>query len=291
MSWVIGAGSVGSAKFDETEAYMANNEQNVYFGMERAGNSGTTAFDFEFNQNAPNVPAGGIPYIPNRSSGDKLISFELQGSGGATGTVLTYIFNYNGTVYVPLCDDDTSTPAGACPTGLFTSINGPNTPAGSWGRVNSQNAWVADAFDRRLFAEAQVPLSLLPGISGCGDSLFVQIRTRSSSSLTSDAKDTSPIFEYLFGGPAAAGGLINSGCGLNIGYDGSSSTNSTGGTANLTYAWTFQRNDGTPANPIWTNVGSSSLVSGTFPAPTPGTYRGLLVVAEGGNCLDDTITT
>ncbi len=283
LSWMVGAGSVGSAKFDETEAYMANNEQNVYFGMERAGNSGTTAFDFEFNQNAPNVPASGIPYIPNRSLGDKLISFELQGSGGATGTVLTYIFNYNGTVYVPLCDDDASTPAGACPAGLFTSINGPNTPAGSWGRVNSQNAWVADAFDRRLFAEAQVPLSLLPGISGCGDSLFVQIRTRSSSSLTSDAKDTSPIFEYLFGGPAAAGGLISSGCGLDIGYDGSSSRNSTGGTTNLTYAWTFKRDDGTI-------VGTSDLISGTFPAPAPGTYFAELVVTEGGSCIDDVTT-
>ena len=90
-SWVVGPGSTGSAKFDQTQAYIANNQQNVFFGMERGGNSGTTAFDFEFNQAAPDpVPAGSPgPYVPNRTAGDTLISFELQVSGGAAGSVLT----------------------------------------------------------------------------------------------------------------------------------------------------------------------------------------------------------
>ncbi|HKQ51201.1 MAG TPA: hypothetical protein VJT74_02455 [Pyrinomonadaceae bacterium] len=46
-TWNVGAGSVGSSKYDITQAYIANNQSTIFFGMERRGNNGTTAFDFE----------------------------------------------------------------------------------------------------------------------------------------------------------------------------------------------------------------------------------------------------
>jgi hypothetical protein len=136
-----------------------------------------------------------------------------------------------------------------------------------------------------LFAEASVPLTVLPGATSCNGALYVQVRTRASSALGSDAKDTTPIFKYIFRGPSASGNLTPN-CGLDIPYDGSLSRNSSGGTTNLTYQWTFQRNDGG----TWTNVGTRSDISGVFTAPTAGTYRAILVITEGGSCTATTTT-
>ena len=77
-TWNIGPGSVGSSKYDITQAYLANNRDSLFFGMERRGNNGTTAFDFEFNQYGPN-PA--TPLLPTRTIGEVLFTFELSGSG------------------------------------------------------------------------------------------------------------------------------------------------------------------------------------------------------------------
>ena len=74
-TWNIGPGTVGSSKYDITQAYLANNQQSLFFGMERRGNNGTTAFDFEFNVLAPN-PA--TPLVPTRSVGDVLFTFEMN---------------------------------------------------------------------------------------------------------------------------------------------------------------------------------------------------------------------
>src|SRR5436190_18551150 len=77
-TWTVGAGSVGSSKYDITQAYLANNQTSLLFGMERGGNDGSTAFDFEVNQAGPN-PA--MPYVPTRNVGDVLFTFEMKGSG------------------------------------------------------------------------------------------------------------------------------------------------------------------------------------------------------------------
>ncbi len=288
-TWSINPGSIGSAKYDASQAYMANNRSDIFFGMERSGNNGTTAFDFEFNQNPPlltdprNVPT---TYIPNRRPGDVLISYELQGSGGASGTVATFYYVYDGTNFV-LCGSGGGVP---CPANLFSSINGPvdNTPSPPWGHVDSHRDWVLSPIERRLFAEASVPLTALPGVNTCGGALFVQIRTRSSSSLGSDAKDTTPIFKYIFGGPTARGGLSKT-CGLSIGYNGSASTNSAGGTDNLTYSWQFQKNSAADGSGTWSNVGSPQTgVSGNFNANAfgEGRYQAILTITEGGGCTD-----
>lgn len=299
LSWNIGPGTVGSSKFDATQAFLANNLTSLFFGMQRSGNNGTTAFDLEFTQLAPIST-----YIPNRSDGDILFSFELQGSGGDSGSIVTYVFRFDGddptdpsdpvpNLYVPFCDEDPTTNGtgqAPCAGPLFTSVNADSTTPEPWGYINSHNDWVlSPSLNRRLFAEVQVPLSLLPGVNTCGGSAFVQVRTRASSALGSDAKDTTRIFRYSFGGPIADGDL-STGCGLNISYDGTGSTGSGGG-GTLTYSWQFQKNSLDDGSGTWSNVGSPVTgATGTFTAPSPGRYRAILTITENEACTDDVIT-
>ena len=49
-TWAVGLGNVGSSKNDASEVFLANSDDRLYFAMQRFGNNGTTAFDFEFNQ-------------------------------------------------------------------------------------------------------------------------------------------------------------------------------------------------------------------------------------------------
>jgi len=95
-TWNIGPGTVGSSKYDITQAYLANNNQKLFFGMELRGNNGTTAFDFEFNRLPPTAAQ---PLFPNRSPGDVLFTFEMSGSGGS-GSATPHYFIWNGSKYV-----------------------------------------------------------------------------------------------------------------------------------------------------------------------------------------------
>lgn len=275
-SWNVGAGSVGSSKYDITQAYIANNQQYIFFGMERRGNNGTTAFDFEFNQVGT---SGG--YVPTRTVGDVLITFEMQGSGGS-GSASPHVYFWNGTTYVEQA-------LGGLPSGLVTSINNTTVAPAPWGYVNSNGNWVLSPdLPRFEFAEAQVPLSILPGVNTCGGAAFVQVRTRSSSTPNSDLKDTTKIFEYLFGGPDA-GAQLTPRCDLTIDYDGSASRNSNGGTTGLAYSWQFQKLSGG----VWANVsvtGNTTLVSGSVTVAAAGTYRAILTITENGACADSVTT-
>ena len=161
-SWNVGPGSVGSSKYDATQMYLANNQTDLFFGMERQGNNGTTAFDFEFNRNAP---ANATTYIPTRSVGDVLFTFEMQGSGGS-GSVTPHFFRYGSGGYTEQ----------ALPAGTFSSINDNTTTAGEpWGHVDSHGNWVLGNLDRNTFAEAVVNLAaVFPGFVACGsDSAYV----------------------------------------------------------------------------------------------------------------------
>jgi hypothetical protein len=189
-SWNVGPGTVGSSKYDATQAYLASNKTTLFFGMERRGNNGTTAFDFEFNQAAP-----ASTYVPTRTVGDVLLTFEMQGSGGS-GSATAHYFKWNGSSYV----EQSSLPAGTT-----TSINqDTTTPAAPWGHVDSKGDWVGGNLARFEFAEAQVPLSILPGVNACGGHAFVEVRTRSSSTDNSDLKDTTKIFRFDFATPTAS---------------------------------------------------------------------------------------
>jgi hypothetical protein len=224
-TWNIGKGTVGSSKYDITQAYLANNQQSLYFGMERRGNNGTTAFDFEFNQLAPN-PA--TPLLPTRSIGDVLFTFEMSGSG-SSGSAVPHYFVWNGAKYIERIPP---------PPSLVSSINNVDTPAAPWGYVNSKGAWVLGTIPRFEFAEASVSLAdAFPNFTPCNNRAFVQVRTRSSASDTSDLKDTTHIFEFLFGGPEAVPSFaIN--CAAQFSYDGTQSTDSMSG-HNVAYSWDF----------------------------------------------------
>jgi hypothetical protein len=229
-TWNIGPGTTGSSKYDISQAYLANNRQTLFFGMERLGNNGTTAFDFEFNQLAPKA---GAPLFPNRSVGDVLFTFEMSGSG-SSGSAVPHYYTWNGTKYIE------RTPP---PSSLISSINNVETPSAPWGYVNERNEWVVGTIPRFQFAEAAVNLAqAFPNFTACNNRAFVQVRTRASAVDTSDLKDTTEIFEFFFGGPKAAGEL-GTDCEQSFTYDASASRDSSGSTA-LTYQWAFKASAG-----------------------------------------------
>jgi hypothetical protein len=286
-TWNIGPGSVGSGKYDVTQAYIANNQTNLFIGMEKRTNNGTTAFDFEFNQDAP-----ASIYIPTRTIGDVLLTFELQGSGN-TGSATAHYYIWDGDSY------NEQIPA---PPSLITTINDASIPAAPWGFVSDQGNWVTGNLSRFQFAEASIALSALPGVNSCGGFAYVQVRSRSSSTANSDLKDTTRIFRYDFGGPTADA-LTSTNCDGQLIYNGSGSRDS-GGTTNLTYSWVFTVSTGVtlsgggvtvdPGNP---NRYLSTQVSGTANVGLPGgtdstTIQGELVVTEiGTTCTSAEVAT
>jgi hypothetical protein len=268
-TWNVGPGTVGSSKYDATQAYLANNNQTVFFGMERRGNNGTTAFDFEFNR----LGTEGT-YVPVRSVGDVLFTFEMQGSGGS-GSAVAHVFRWDGSSYVE------QTPL---PAGLISSINTSVRPSAPWGTVNSHGDWVLSDIDRFEFAEAAAPLSVL-NVNGCGGFAFVQVRTRSSSSPTSDLKDTTKIFRYVFGGPTARA-LLSTSCNQDFTYDGSTSTNSNGGTTGLSYSWVFTPTTGVSLSgggvtgPDSNGAYHSTQITGTVAVSLPSGVNSTVIPAE-----------
>lgn len=259
-TWNVAPGSIGSAKYDATQAYLANNLEHLYFGMERAGNDGTTAFDFEFNQNAPHTTGS---YKPNRTKDDALFTFEMQGSGGASGSAVVHYYKWVPTTTGatdPTDDvgsyvEQTTLPAGV----LATIVGNASTPAPPWGAVNARGDWAGGNYQLRAFAEAQVPLSLLPGVNSCGGNAYAQVRTRSSSTATSDLKDTTKIFRYNFGTPTATA-TLSTGCTQQFTYGGTGSA--ANGQPLTSYSWSI---DVDPATATLSGGGVSSTT-------TPGHY-------------------
>ena len=249
-TWNVGPGTVGSSKYDATQAYLANNSTDLFFGMERRGNNGTTAFDFEFNQEAPTST-----YVPTRSPGDVLLTFEMSGSG-SSGSATPFFFTWNGSTYEP----------GGVPAGTLTSINtNDTTPAAPWGTVSSKGAWTGGNLLRFGFAEAKVPLSALPGVNNCGGHAYTQVRTRSSSTETSDLKDTTKIFRLDFATPTATASKTSA--------DGTAQSVTVTGTASgiSSPRWQWQRL-GTSGWTNITNATSSTLTYSSFEShatPTP----------------------
>ncbi len=207
-TWNPGPGSVGSSKYDITQAYIANNSTDAFFGMERRGNNGTTAFDWEFNKRAPSDPD--FPdYVPTRTQDDVLLTFEMQGSG-SSGSATPFRFVYDDPDYPdnmvdPPADTDRDGSYKATSIGgIVTAINNAATPSAPWGTVNSHGDWTTGTIDRFQFAEAKVPLSLLdidPSDTCTAISRFVQVRTRASSTDNSDLKDLTKIFSFDFFAP------------------------------------------------------------------------------------------
>ncbi|MBI2954411.1 MAG: hypothetical protein HYY30_08865 [Chloroflexi bacterium] len=283
-TWSVGGGSLGSAKYDLSQVYIANSLDHLYFGMERRGNNGTTAFDFEFNQAAPVSN-----YIPTRTLGDVLFTFEMQGSGNK-GSATPHYFIWNGTSFV-----EQSPP----PPSLISSINLSPKTAPPWGYVNAKGEWALGSIERFEYAEAAVQLGgsggvMLPGVNTCGGTAFVQVRTRSSAEANSDLKDTSEIFEYQFGGPTASASLSTN-CLQQFTYDASGSRDSMDGT-NLTYGWDITvspttatlSGGGMSADPNVAGLYHSTQISGTVNVILPAgvnsaTITAISTVTQTGN--------
>lgn len=255
-TWNIGPGTVGASKSDLTQAYLANNQDNLFFAMERRANNGTTAFDFEFNQvppgtdtcpgeiDDPDDPNDPVNLIPCRTKDDVLFTFEMQGSGN-TGSAVPHVYLW---VLTPSPSDDAH--AGSyvevmtLPDGVFSSINEAATPAGPWGRVDSGGDWVLDDFLRFELAEATAPLDLLSGVDECGGTAYVQVRTRSSAQANSDLKDTSRVFEFQFNSMSAEATLTPS-CDPGVHYDATASDADGNPIADPDCDWSFTTDEGT----------------------------------------------
>ncbi len=271
-TWNIGPGSVASSKYDIVQAYLANNQSHLFFGMERRGNNGTTAFDFEFNQKAPG--SAGCPAdtkIPCRTTDDVLFTFEMQGSG-QNGSAVPFIFTWNGSQFVA-----------ASATGILSSINNSTSTAGGpWGHVDSHGDWVLGELDRFSFAEATAPISLLPGVDACGGKAYVQVRTRSSSVSTSDLKDTTKIFEFQFNNISAQASLTPS-CDNVLGFTAIPKDADGEEIVGATCTWVFKDQ----AN----NESTASGCIGEKTSMPAGTYTGTVTVTDPNNTECTTTAT
>jgi hypothetical protein len=288
--WQVGPGSIGSSKYDFTQGYLANNNTTLFAAFERRGNNGTTAFDLEFNKIAPHVNPLNAS-VPTRTAGDILLTFEAQGSG-SSGSVTVHCFVWNAATN-HYDEQDISNVAG-----ILTSLNNNTTTKSEpWGHVNSQGNWTLENLERFTLAEVCVPLSLL-GVNGsaCNISRFVQIRTRSSSTDTSDLKDATHIFPFSFGGPVARGSVTPGNCNQTFAFDASTSTNSAQGTTGLTYCWSFSTDKGTLTTgtcPGSSNTLTASTATGTVkvcgvPSGEVATITAAIKVVENGTCSDTT---
>lgn len=311
-TWTIDGGSIGSSKYDITQAFIANttyptndtvnfpkgHKDVLYFGMERRGNNGTTAFDFEFNQLPPLTA-----YVPHRSEGDVLFTFEMNGSA-TSGSAVPHVYIYHNGNYLSNEILANSLPAARRPV---STINQKTTPSAPWGFVNDKGNWEIGQIPVFSVAEAAVPFGVdfLQGVTACGGTAYVQVRTRSSVTNTSDLKDTTKIFEYTFGGPTADLQL-QSNCGQTFDYAGVGSHDSQGG-SNLTYKWQFSVPSGVTlsgapelgADPAF--PGDATKYAATFSSDTVRTisvslpvgaaYADIdakLTVVEGATCSDVT---
>jgi len=118
-------------------------------------------------------------------------------------------------------------------------------------------------------ASGTVSVALPAGV----DSAVVTVNNtvaESGTCLDSSGNKTVTVYREL-----GATSILTAECDNQFGY----SSTVSGGKGPHTYAWTFQKSNGSGG---WTNVGTSSAASGTFNASTSGqgTYRALLTVTD-----------
>lgn len=268
-TWNIGPGTIGSSKYDFTQAYLANSENFLFFGMERFGNNGTTAFDFEFNGCTP-LDA----YTPNRMDGDVLFTYLIHGSGGS-GTAEPFVYQWVDSDQVD-CDtngpiEGTFVQLDPLPSGFYATRNETTVAAPPWGTVDNGDGWTLANIARFQFAEAQAPIGaggvpLNLNATDCSASAWVQVRTRSSETEKSDAKDTSPIFEYVFAGLQVTAAKVSANAtNLTAQVDATVS----GGTP-TGYQWQVfdDKDTASTADDEWVNITGATSASLTFPVST-----------------------
>jgi hypothetical protein len=138
--------------------------------------SGTTNMDFELNQSST-ASANGV--TPVRTSGDKLITYDLS-NGGTVATIS--IRTWNGSAWGPATILTQQNPV----TALGTVNTSPITAGNSLGSLG--------ALDPRTFGEASISFgALFGGQNGqCGKFGSAYLKSRSSDSFTAALKDFVP---------------------------------------------------------------------------------------------------
>src|SRR6266480_1715892 len=144
--------------------------------------SGTTNMDFELNQktcdpaatptNCANNGVGVTPETPLRTTGDKLITYDLS-NGGTVPTIS--IRTWTGAAWGPAIDMTASGQA----------LGSVNTTA-----IAAADAGSVGALDAFTFGEAAIAFdAIFPNPSECGSLGSVYVKSRSSDSFQSEIKD------------------------------------------------------------------------------------------------------
>jgi hypothetical protein len=232
---------------------------------------GTTNMDFELNQkfcdptatptNCANNGAGVTPETPLRTTGDKLITYDLA-KGGTVPTIS--IRTWTGSAWGPA----TVISGGANPQALG-SVNTSTIPATETGGMGSQDPFT--------FGEASVSFAaLFPG-AGCGTFGSAYLKSRSSDSFTAELKDfIAPERVHI----SNCTGLTTNATGpVTIGSPISDTATLSGATSNAGGTITFHLfSDDQCANEVTTGLspvtvdGNGDYNSGNFTPTAVGTY-------------------
>ncbi len=148
----------------------------TFVGIERDSNSGTTFFDFEFNQK-PNVTNEHHISVPNRTAGDILVVAQQQGTGSFD--ISATIQKWTGSAWGAAI----AAPAGA----FFGLANDKAIPVGPW----TDHIASGGLIPVRQFAEMAFDLTAFNVVLTCPSQGFgeVNVRTRSSISASAALKD------------------------------------------------------------------------------------------------------
>jgi hypothetical protein len=152
---------------------------------------GTTNMDFELNQkfcdptatptNCADNGSGVTPETPLRTTGDKLITYDL--SRGGTVPAIS-IRTWTGTAWGPA----TVISGGSSPSALG-SVNTSTIPANQTGGVSGGLTTALGSQDPFTFGEAAISFEALFGTGACGTFGSAYLKSRSSDSFTSEIKD------------------------------------------------------------------------------------------------------
>lgn len=190
--WDWGPGGGGPRKNDLTNTYFhtrvdgATDDHWAFIAAETRSTNGDSHVDFEFNQAGisqvgdaagqlvGNGPSGG------RSIGDFVVSIDFLG-GGSTPTSTVRI--WNGSAYVEMAPPDGAVVSAA---NLQDIAHG---AAGTWKHFDTNGAPV-EVLSALQFVEAGINLTAMGiNIQACNTAATFTVKTRSSSSFTSELKD------------------------------------------------------------------------------------------------------
>jgi uncharacterized repeat protein (TIGR01451 family) len=145
---------------------LHDGKQYLYINFTRASANGDAHMDFEFNQSSASNPS--CPAVPQRTNGDIIIAFDTEQGGKQ---IFVRAFRWTGTATVGTL---TELPLGSQGVTWDGAVNIPNTIPGH----------VAGDF-----GEAALNLTDTIGNIACGQFATAYMKTRASTSISSELKD------------------------------------------------------------------------------------------------------